>query len=146
MLTGAGINYICINFGSNDCCVASGLSWVLAGPQGTFQETGGTAQIVARLVVGLFSITMTNPPGTQIYTQARLNEANGSIVTLADAAEITYHDEPNEDQWCLVPVTPPPTCSDINNEVECLNMGCYWWNGSCHADPPRVQQRWTLRR
>jgi len=99
-LSQEGINYICINFGSSNCCVASGLSWYYTRESQNYPENGGTAQIVARLASGLVdSLTMTNP-ATGTFTQTELNNANGSTVTIQDAQTIAQHDEPSEDQWC----------------------------------------------
>jgi len=137
MLTQNGINYICQNFGDTDlCCVASGLSWYYTYQNIDYHETGATAQIVSRFTLGIIeSLTMTNPArGT--FTQAMLNAANGSPVTLQDAKEITYHDEPSEDQWCYTEGPPPPECSDFTDEASCIAIGCYWWSdGTCHDHP-----------
>ena len=108
-LSNTGINYICQNFGdTNQCCVRTGLSWRYIAEGATHSESGGTAQIVSRLASGLIdSLTMTSPArGT--FTKADLDAANNSVVTLQDAQEITYHDEPSEDQWCYGTPPPPP--------------------------------------
>ncbi len=100
-LTQAGINYICQQFGLNNCCVEAGLSWFYTIGETQISETGGTAQIVSRLASGLIdSLTMTNPArGT--FTQTDLNAANeGIVVTLQDAKNIALHDEPAEEQYC----------------------------------------------
>lgn len=143
MLTQEGIEYICQNFGSNDlCCVARGLSWYYTYQNVDYPETGATAQIVSRFTLGIIeSLTMTNPArGT--FTQAMLNAANGSPVTLQDAKEITLHDEPSEDQWCYEGGPPPPSCSDYTNQADCIAIGCYWWNNACHEypEPPPPQE------
>jgi len=145
MLTQNGIDYICQNFGNNDlCCIASGLSWYYTYQNIDYPETGATAQIVSRFTLGIIeSLTMTNPArGT--FTQAMLNAANGSPVTLQDAKEITYHDSPSEDQWCYEggPPPPPPSCSDYTNQADCIAIGCYWWNNACHEypEPPPPQE------
>jgi len=140
MLTQNGIDYICQNFGSNDlCCVVSGLSWYYTYQGVDYPETGATAQIVSRFTLGIIeTLTMTNPSrGT--FTQAMLNAANGSPVTLQDAKEITNHDEPSEDQWCYTEGPPPPRCSDYTNQADCIAVGCYWWSdGTCndYPEPP----------
>lgn len=95
-----GINYICQSFGNTSfCCVRTGLSWYYTVGGVDYPETGGTAQIVSRLSLGLIdSLTMTNPArGT--FTQTQLNNANGSAVSLSDAQTITQHDQP-PNQWC----------------------------------------------
>jgi len=97
MLSEEGKNYICINFGSNNCCVASGLSWTYhAGTESQYEE-GGTAQIVARLASGLIDYIEVRG---QSYTQAQLDSVNGSSVTLEDAQTIAQHDE-GTSQWCV---------------------------------------------
>lgn len=158
-----GIDYICQNFGNaNFCCVNSGLSWYYTVEGTNYSETGATAQIVSRLASGLItSLTMTTPAnGT--FTQTQLNNANGSTVTLQDAQIITLHDEPTEDQWCYSSIvceqiadmtecivsncywyngschSQPPACSDITTEIECLNADCYWCDGQCQSDPCEV--------
>jgi len=156
-LSELGINYICANFGNTSlCCINTGLSWYYSIGDDDYPETGGTAQIVSRLASGLIdSLTMTDPDrGT--FTQAELNEANGSVVTLQDAKTITDHDEASEDQWCFIPCADhvdqttcedvyecywwnaachddAPLCPDLNNQADCLRYNCYWYNGSCHA-------------
>ena len=85
------------------------MDWYYTIDGANYPETGGTAQIVSRLASGLVdSVTMTNPArGT--FTKSQLDAANGGVVTLQDAQSITLHDEPTEDQWCLVhPGTPFP--------------------------------------
>ena len=130
-----GINYICLNFGDaiNHCCVSTGLSWYYTYGGTDYPETGGTAQIVSRLASGLVdSLTMTSP-ATGTFTQAQLNTANGSPVTLQDAQQIAAHDEPSEGQYCLV------SCSMFYNQVDCESEGCYWWNNSCHDTQPSCE-------
>ena len=103
-----GLNYICENFGDlNLCCVRTGLSWYYTLEGADYPETGGTAQIVSRLASGLIdSITITNPPrGT--FTQAELNTANSSPVTLEDARLVAEHDDTSTDQWCYGHAPPP---------------------------------------
>ncbi|GAI02552.1 unnamed protein product, partial [marine sediment metagenome] len=77
-----------------------GLSWYFTLEGTDYPETGGTAQIVARLASGLIdSLTMTDPArGT--FTQAELNTANGDPVTLQDAKLVAEHDDTSADQWC----------------------------------------------
>ena len=105
-----GLNYICENFGDiNLCCVRTGLSWYYTLAGTNYDETGGTAQIISRLASGLIdSLTMTSPArGT--FTQADLNTANSSPVTLEDARLIAEHDDTSADQWCFGAVPPPPS-------------------------------------
>ena len=129
-----GIQYICENFGDTSlCCARTGLSWYYTVGTTDYPETGGTAQIVSRLASGLIdSLTMTSPPrGT--FTKAQLDAANESTVTILDAKEITYHDEPTEVQWCFIP------CSDHTTQVTCELYGCFWWNGACHDLAPSCE-------
>ena len=137
-LTQNGIDYICQKFGDvNECCINTGVSWFYTREETDYPENGGTAQIVARLASGLIdSLTMTNPArGT--FTQAELNTANGQSVTITDAQTITNHDEPSEDQWCY---SAPTLCSSYNNQTDCINASCYWWNNSCHDAAPTCSQ------
>ena len=103
-----GLNYICENFGDvNLCCVRTGLSWyyTLAGTD--YPETGGTAQIVARLASGLIeSLTMTSP-SRGMFTQVDLNTANNGSVTLEDARLVAEHNDTSADQWCVGDEPPP---------------------------------------
>jgi len=103
-----GLNYICENFGDvNLCCVRTGLSWyyTLAGTD--YPETGGTAQIVARLASGLIeSLTMTSP-SRGMFTQVDLNTANNGSVTLEDARLVAEHDDTSAKQWCYGAEPPP---------------------------------------
>lgn len=130
-----GKQYVCWNFGdASHCCVKTGLSWYYTVGGTNYNETGATAQAVSRLASGLItSLTMTNPP-TGTFTQAQLNTANGSSVTLQDAQEITLHDEPAESQWCYIP------CSAHATTAECTQYGCYWWNNACHDTAPSCTQ------
>ena len=38
---------------------------------------------------------------------------------------------------CVVPVIP---CEDWDNQVDCENAGCYWWNGECHELAPSCDE------
>jgi len=119
-LTQNGINFICQQFGLNDCCVNAGLSWFYTIGGTNYSETGGTAQVVSRLASGLVdSVTMTSPArGT--FTQADLNAANeGIAVTLQDAQNIALHDEPAEEQYCY---GTPPISPEGNNLPLFLSM------------------------
>ena len=108
-LTQTGLDYICENFGDTSlCCVRTGLSWYFTHEGTDYPETGGTAQIVGRLVSGLIeSLTMTSPPrGT--FTQVDLNTANAQPVTLEDARLVAEHDDTSPDQWCFGASPPSP--------------------------------------
>lgn len=176
-LTNSGVDFICQRFGDvNECCVADGLVYGYTDIYGNVYtgQVGGTATIVAALALGILqSLTMENPARGAV-TQAQLNAANNGTVTLLDAQEITYHDEPTEDQWCYViteyitcyrcvpvgngytvpesqvfegtvcpegwsQIQPPcnlPHCSFWDNQADCEADGCYWYDNSCHSEPP----------
>jgi len=133
MLTQNGIDYICQNFGDDNlCCIDGGLEWYYTVGGSDTYETGATAQIVARLALGILdSLTMVNPARGS-FTTNELYTANGAGVTLSDAQEITYHDNPAEDQWCYGGVT----CAQHLTRTECESNNCYWWNSSCHDIAP----------
>jgi hypothetical protein len=102
-----GLNFISQNFGLNDCCVNTGLSWYYTYSGSDYYESGGTAQIISRLASGLITSLTMITPASGTFTQAQLNTANGAPVTLEDAQLIVQHDEPAEQQWCYGS-TPPP--------------------------------------
>jgi hypothetical protein len=127
-----GIDYICQNFGdTNLCCVRTGQGWYYTASGQNYNETGGTAQIVSRLASGLItSLTMTNPArGT--FTQAQLNTANGSAVTLPDAQTVAQHDQ-SPNQWCY---GGGATCSDYTSQADCEAASCYWCTNHCQSPP-----------
>jgi len=133
MLTNKGIRYICQYFGDvNHCCINAGLSWTYLGTDNvTYSESGGTSQIVARLVMTSLvqSLTMINPArGTFTYAQLKAANENNDI-TLDDAKELLNHDEPAEVQWCL-------NLTDIPTPAECEGYGYYWYNGVCYLNLP----------
>lgn len=109
-LTASGKDYIATNFGSGTpkCYVASGLSWTYLGTDGnTYSESGGTSQIVSRLVMTALVTSVTI--GGNTYTYADLKAGNGGTdVTLDDAKWVADNDgEPTgEAQYCI---GAPPT-------------------------------------
>ena len=136
-LTQNGIDYICQKFGDiNECVVSGGLSWNYLDVEGTtHNETGATSSVVSRLIFPMLvvSLTMTNPPrGTFTYTGLR-NANGGQDINLNDCIELDNHTEISGDQWCY---TPPTICEDILNQTDCLVNNCYWYNNSCHTQPP----------
>ena len=93
-LSQSGLAYISKNFGLSDKIVTSGISWYTTVGGQNYQEQGGTAQIVGRLVSGVVeSLTITNPD-RGLFTKSELDAANGSPVTLQDAKSIAQQDEP----------------------------------------------------
>jgi len=110
-LTSAGKDYIATNFGSGTpkCYVASGLSWTYLGTDGnTYPESGGTAQIVSRLVMTALVTSLTI--GGSTYTNADLVAGNGGTpVTLDDAQWVAAHDEPSDSPPNPYCIGAPPT-------------------------------------
>jgi len=110
-LTQNGKDYIANNFGLNGCFVASGLSWSYTDvDDNVVSETGGTAQVVSRLVMTALvkSVTINN----KTYTYNDLKTANDNKdVTLTDAKWIAQNDgDPDtETQYCAGGATPTPT-------------------------------------
>ena len=111
-LTVNGKNYISEKFGDiNKCFVSTGLFWSYLGTDSiVYNETGGTAQIVSRLV--MTSLVQSLTTGGQTYTYSMLKTANDNTdVTLPDAQYIALNDgDPiGEAQYCYV--CQPPGCS-----------------------------------
>lgn len=124
-LTEAGKDYIATNFGlgTPKCYVASGLSWSYLGTDGnTYPESGGTGQIVSRLVMTALVTSLTISGTTYTYADLKAGNEN-TDVTLEDAKWIAENDgDPaTETQYCIsvtptstptpIPSTPSPTPS-----------------------------------
>ena len=113
-LTTAGKNYIAEKFGINNCMVYTGLSWITHGSGGTQEnESGGTAQIVARIVTsGITRIQITSPSSGS-YTLSDLIANNQTqLVDYSDASWISNNDgyPSGEPQYCVgAGPTPGPT-------------------------------------
>jgi len=108
-----GIDFVCQQFGDLDeCVVSTGLVFDYTDVQGNSFSgvVGGTPDIVAFIVLGLVeSITMKTPSRAPIPApQTMLNNMNGSSISLADAQELTNHDD-SADQWCY---TGPILCTN----------------------------------
>jgi uncharacterized repeat protein (TIGR02543 family) len=102
-LNQSGIDYICQNFGDASlCCVRTGLQWRWTDIDGaTGDETGGTAQVVSRLINTMLitKVTMLTPARGD-FTYSQLRTANGGAdVNLNDCDTILQHDSP-PNQWC----------------------------------------------
>ncbi|MCK4734747.1 MAG: hypothetical protein KAT65_20000, partial [Methanophagales archaeon] len=110
-LAEVGKDYIATNFGlgTPKCYVASGLSWSYLGTDGnTYPESGGTAQIVSRLVMTALVTSLTISGTTYTYADLKAGNEN-TDVTLEDAKWIAENDgDPaTETQYCIG-VTPTP--------------------------------------
>jgi hypothetical protein len=119
-LTNAGKDYIASKFGINNCMVNSGLQWTTYGTGGTSSnESGGTAQIVARLVTSAITRVQITSPSSQggSYTNTDLVSNNqNQAVTYADASWITNNDgyPSGEAQHCVGTSTSTPTTVPTN--------------------------------
>ena len=109
----AGKEYIAINLGVGDCFVKPGLTWTAVAHDGaTADESGGTADIVGRLVTtAVYKEIRVKTPRVGTYTYAMLKAANGGVdITLPEAKEvIADHDgyPAGQDQYCYTPGAPP---------------------------------------
>lgn len=108
-LTSNGKKYIADKFGSGTpkCYVPSGLSWTYLGTDNViYSESGGTSQIVSRLVMPALVKSVTFNGVT--YTNADLVAGNdGTAVSLDDAKWVAANDgEPvGEAQYCISTVS-----------------------------------------
>jgi hypothetical protein len=106
-LTQNGINFILQKFGdTNYCCVNTGLIITYTDIEGNTytNQTVGTPFIVGILASSLaVEITMVMPSRGTI-TALQMHNANGSTVTLYDADELKYHDEPGDTGGAMTPV------------------------------------------
>jgi len=118
-LTTNGKNYIGKHFGnSSRCYVLSGLNWTTLGTDDIpTDETGGTAQIVGRLVLQQVNKSVTISGTTYIYEDLRaanytLTPADAQDVFFTDAQWITQNDGSidGEPQYCA------PTTGDVSLE------------------------------
>jgi len=111
-LTENGKNYIATTFGINKCYAAYGLSWSYLGTDNqSYNETGGTAQIVSRLI--LTSLVQAVTYNGQNYTYAALKAANNNTdLILSDAQWIAQNDgtPSGEAQYCSTEICNTPSC------------------------------------
>lgn len=101
-LTTNGKNYIAQKFGISNCFVATGLSWSYLGVDGvTYNDSGGTAQIVSNLVMSSIVQSVTINSVTYTYSTLKTNNDNTDI-SLTDALWIAQNDgtPTGEVQYC----------------------------------------------
>ena len=115
-LTENGKKYIATTFGSTSkCYVASGLKWSYIGTDNqTYNESGGTAQIVSRLT--MTSLVQSVTYNGQNYTYVALKAANDNAdITLGDVQWIAQNDGSpvGETQYCSTPAPPQIVTGDI---------------------------------
>ena len=63
-----------------------------------------------------------------------------------DTCRPTY---PNEikyvsGQMKVEEISPPPKCSDYDNQIECEENRCFWYDGTCHTNEPPKESWWWL--
>lgn len=125
MLTTNGKNYIANKFGTGGCFVATGKSWSYLGTDGvTYNESGGTAQIVSRLV--MTSLVQSVTVGGVVYTYAALKTANDNTdITLDDASWVASNDgsPAGEAKYCAGTGTGTGTNSITNPGFEQWSSG-----------------------
>uniref|UniRef100_A0A6M3M570 Uncharacterized protein n=1 Tax=viral metagenome TaxID=1070528 RepID=A0A6M3M570_9ZZZZ len=124
-ITANGKNWIAQKLGIDNCFVPSGISWTYYAIDGnTLDETGGTAQLVARLALSTTDkVVLTSPPyGTYRYNDLKAGN-DGYDVTLIDSISIKAEDgDPSsESQFCYDAGTPPPPTVPIKIFKEAEN-------------------------
>lgn len=138
-LTSIGKDYVAREFGVNNCMVNSGLTWTTFGTGGTSSnESGGTAQIVARLVTSAITRIQLNTPRSGSYTLNDLvsNNQNQSV-SYADASWITNNDgyPSGEDQYCVGTTTPTPTTTPTSTPAPTTYPPGYAGEYTFHQGP-----------
>jgi len=113
-LTENGKKYIAITFGNvSKCYVASGINWSYTGTDSqTYNESGGTAQIVSRLI--MTSLVQSVTYNGQNYTYTALKTANDNTdMTLGDVQWIAQNDgaPAGEAQYCSTVSTGSISCT-----------------------------------
>jgi hypothetical protein len=112
MITTNGKKWIAQYLGINNCFVPSGISWTYYAIDGnSLNESGGTAQLVARLVLSTTDRVVITSPVAGTFTYLDLKNANGGQdVTLTDSITIKEEDgDPvSETQYCYTPGEAPP--------------------------------------
>lgn len=115
----SGLNYIAQKYGnSSQCIVSSGLVFDIIDATGLPQNglTGGTADIVALILLGMIDanatggITMVIPSRPKITNPNHaLTTANVDGLSASDAALVSDYDETSASQWCY---TAPLDCTN----------------------------------
>jgi len=139
-VTDNGRNYIATNFGIGNCFVSTGLTWTAVDiNDATVDESGGTAQIVARLLTPVvYKEIRVLTPATQAgtYTYQQLISANdGQIITVPEvSSEISQHDgDPvTEDQFCIATCVPDWQCESPLSGYEFDGCGNRRLNPACN--------------
>lgn len=142
-LTSNGRTYIAENFGVNNCFVSTGLAWTVVDiNDNTANESGGTAQIVARLLTPSVykEIRILTPaPQAGTYTNAQLISANDNqVITVSEvSSEIAGEDgDPvTEIQFCTTPCIPDWKCESPLNGFEFDGCGNRQLNSNCNPVP-----------
>ena len=105
-LTEAGKRYIAENFGVGGCFVHSGLSWTVHAVDGSsLHETGGTGQVVSRVISSVTDRVELTSPRTGTYRNTDLVSANdGNSVSLLDVMDYIMLNDgypEGENQYCI---------------------------------------------
>jgi hypothetical protein len=105
-LTEAGKRYIAENFGVGGCFVHSGLSWTVHAVDGSsLRETGGTGQVVSRVISSVTDRVELTSPRTGTYRNTDLVSANdGNSVSLLDVMDYIMLNDgypEGENQYCI---------------------------------------------
>lgn len=127
MLTTNGKNYIANKFGIGGCFVATGKTWSYRGTDGvTYNESGGTAQIVSRLV--MTSLVQSVTVDGVVYTYTALKTANDNTdLTLDDASWVAANDGS--------PAGEAKYCAGATATNSITNPGFELWSGGVNAAP-----------
>ena len=129
-LTENGKKYIATTFGNvSKCYVASGINWSYTGTDSQiYNESGGTAQIVSRLI--MTSLVQSVTYNGQNYTYAVLKAANDNTdLTLGDVQWIAQNDgaPAGEAQYCSTVSTGSISCtttpSGASVALDGMNIG-----------------------
>ena len=168
-LTPRGINWCLQSFGDTNYCAVStgyGLTFSYTDTQGQSYNgvAGSTAAIVNFLATGIVTtLAMDQFPERGTFTKQLMEAENGASVGFGDGDIFAAHDENSGDQWCFIPCSAhtdqttcedvyqcywwnqachvaAPTCTELNNQLDCLKHECYWWNQACHDVAPSCEE------
>lgn len=142
-VTDNGRTYIASNFGLGNCFVSTGLTWTAVDiADNTANESGGTAQIVARLLTpSVYKEIRILTPATQAgtYTPTQLIAANDNLgITVPDVStEIAGKDGSpvGEEQFCTTACVPNWQCESPLNGYESDGCGNRRLNATCNPVP-----------